>query len=166
MLATIIWFLASALVVDLAGYWLHRWAHRPGSHLYRAHMTHHVVNYPPRRFFSKRYQSSNGDSLVLYFAPWLIGYCVLALLLPCSVAIIAGAFAVAFLSSVVHDLTHLSNSIVWRWRVLKGIAVRHHTHHFKMGRNFGVLTDLWDRVFRTRRAGSASPIRIRDRAQR
>lgn len=163
MVATILWFLASAAFVDLVGYWLHRWAHRKGSPLHRAHMTHHVVNYPPRSFFSKRYRSSRADSLALWFAPFGAAYAAAVLLLgaPHPWAMIAGGLTVAVLSSVLHDLTHIQGSIAWRWRILGGIAARHHAHHFKMGRNFGILVPCWDVLFGTRRGGPASRQRSR-----
>ncbi len=152
MVAAILWFLASATFVDLAGYWLHRWAHRRGSPLYRAHMTHHVVNYPPKAFFSTRYKSARSDSLALWLAPFAILYGALILLVgaPHPWAMILGAAVVAFLSSVAHDLTHITGSVVWKRRWLVGIAVRHHVHHFKMGRNFGILVPWWDNLFGTR----------------
>ncbi len=154
MLAAILWFIASAAFVDLAGYWLHRWAHRPGSPLYRPHMTHHVINYPPRSFFSTRYRSSGSDGLAIWFVPFGLVYLIAMLLIgPEHLwAILLGGAAVATLSSIAHDQSHITGSIVWKRSWLRGIAVRHHTHHFKMGRNFGILFPWWDDIFGTRRA--------------
>lgn len=153
MLVAILMFLASATIVDFAGYWLHRWAHRPGSPLYRAHMTHHVVNYPPRKVFSDRYRSSGSDSLALWLAPFGLAYLIVLFLVdpPYVWVWVAGGAASAVASAVVHDLTHVSRSVVWMWRWTLGMAVRHHTHHFKMGRNFGILSPVWDVLFGTRR---------------
>jgi sterol desaturase/sphingolipid hydroxylase (fatty acid hydroxylase superfamily) len=158
MIAAVLFFLASAVLIDLIGYWLHRWIHVPGSWGYRAHMTHHVTNYPARAFFSSRYRSSRADSLVLYFAPFAAAYgaLVLCLGLPHPVAILAGAGVSVLLSSLLHDLTHIQGSIVWRWGMFGSIAARHHLHHFKMGRNFGILVPWWDLLFRTRRARARS----------
>lgn len=152
MVAAVLWFLASAAFVDFVGYWLHRWAHRKGSPLYRPHMTHHVVNYPSKAFFSSRYRSSRSDSLALWLAPFGAIYAVTILLVgaPHPWAMVLGGSVVAFLSAVSHDLTHISKSVVWRKRWLLGIAVRHHRHHFKMGLNFGILVPWWDWAFRTR----------------
>ena len=171
MIAAVVLFLTSAVLIDLVGYWLHRWIHVPGSWGYRAHMTHHVTNYPPRSFFSERYRSSRQDSLVWYFAPFGVAYVALVLLLglPHPWAILSGAAISVFLSSYLHDVTHVSGSFVWRWRFLKGVAVRHHVHHFKMGRNFGILVPWWDGIFGTRRpprrpgSGPTSRRRIRRR---
>ncbi len=174
MLAAVLWFLASAVFVDLAGYWLHRWAHRPGSPLYRSHMTHHVINYPPKAFFSTKYRSARSDSLGIWFAPFGFLYVLILLLMdaPHLWAAILGGAVVAVLSSVLHDKTHIEGSIVWRQKLFLGIAVRHHLHHFKMGRNFGILFPWWDDIFRTRRSpgspsqGSASRGRTRRRDRR
>jgi sterol desaturase/sphingolipid hydroxylase (fatty acid hydroxylase superfamily) len=152
MLAILL-FLASAVFVDLAGYWLHRWAHRPWSPVYRPHMTHHVINYPPRSFFSTKYRASHSDGLALWFVPFGLVYVavVLACDIPHPLAIFAGGGLVAALSSRAHTLTHISGSYLWRAKWLGGIAVRHHLHHFKMGRNFGILVPWWDGIFGTRR---------------
>ncbi len=157
MLAAILWFFASALFVDFAGYWLHRWAHRPGSPLYRPHMTHHVINYPPRSFFSTRYKSAGSDGLAIWFAPFGLVYALAIFLLdaPHPWAMLLGGAMVAVFSSKAHDLTHISGSIMWKRRQFAGIAVRHHVHHFKMGRNFGILVPWWDGIFGTRRAPGA-----------
>lgn len=168
MLAVLL-FIASAAFVDFAGYWLHRWAHRPSSPIYRPHMTHHVINYPPRSFFSTKYKPSHSDGLALWFMPFGIVYVavVLACGLPHPLAIIAGGALVAALSSRAHTLSHIGGSYLWRISPLNGIAVRHHTHHFKMGRNFGILVPWWDGIFGTSRVGPpAGESAFRPRSQR
>jgi sterol desaturase/sphingolipid hydroxylase (fatty acid hydroxylase superfamily) len=150
-MGAIIWFVISMLTADLIGYWLHRWAHRPRSPLHRPHMTHHVRNYPPRSFLSRKYQASGSDSLALWFVPFGIVYVVLVIVLglPHPVAIIAGGALTAVLSSVVHDLSHVEESLVWRVGPLRWLGRWHRIHHSKMGRNFGILLTLWDRLFGT-----------------
>lgn len=159
-MAALVLFVLSALFVDLAGYWLHRLAHsKVSGPMYRAHMTHHVVNYPPRAFFSPTYRTSGSDSLIVWFAPFMLVYIgvVVAVFHPIHIlAILAGAAFTSVASSVAHDLTHVTGSIVWRRKRFLGITVRHHAHHFKMSRNFGILIGLWDRIFRTRRGPIAS----------
>ncbi len=153
MVPVILWFLGSAVLVDLIGYWLHRAAHRPWSGaMHRAHMTHHVRNYPPREVTSDRYRSSRAASLAIWLAPFFVIYSVAAFAVgvPHPWAVVAGAGLTAAASSVIHDLTHVSGSIAWRWPMLLGPAVRHHAHHFKMGRNFGIVVTWWDDLFRTR----------------
>lgn len=147
----ILLFFASAVFVDFVGYWLHRLAHVPGSPLHRAHLTHHAVNYPPQSVLSDRYRSSRKDSLIIWFAPVGIAYAgLVALAAPHPIPVLVGGLVSAALSSALHDLSHISGSIVWRWSLLKGIGVRHHAHHFKMKRNFGILLPVWDNLFGTR----------------
>ncbi len=64
---------------------------------------------------------------------------------------------VAVLSAAIHDLTHVEGSLAWRRSQLVGMAVRHHAHHFKMRRNFGIILSWWDVLFGTRRTSSPSP---------
>lgn len=169
MIEAVLWFIGSAALVDLIGYWLHRWAHRPSSGpLYRAHMTHHVVNYPPKSVLSESYRSSGWDSLAIWFGPVLLLYAGLLLLADVHPwATLPGAIFVAVLSSVAHDLSHVRKSVGWRWRVLRGVTLRHYVHHFKMGRNFGILVPWWDGIFGTRRdqpvLGSGPTSRERNR---
>lgn len=148
MWATIIWFIASAAVVDLIGYGLHRWSHRPSSPLYRAHMTHHLVAYPPKRITSQRYVGSGVDSFVIWFAPFGVAYAILVAVagLPLLPIVIGGGL-VALLNSVIHDRIHIEGSLVSR--LLPKTTRRHLIHHRKMGRNFGILSSAWDRLFGT-----------------
>lgn len=163
MLQAALWFVGSAVFTDLVGYWLHRWAHRPSSGpMYRAHMVHHVKNYPPRDVMSSEYRSSGKDSLAIWFGPFLLVYAGLLLGLGIHPwATLPAALFVAVLSSVAHDLSHIHGSIAWRWKVLMGAAVRHHAHHFKMGKNFGVLVPWWDDLLGTRARPSRSSLRTR-----
>lgn len=163
MLQAVLCFVGSAVLVDLIGYWLHRWAHRPWSGpVYRAHMTHHVVNYPPSDVLSENYKSSGRDSLAIWFGPFLLLYSGLLLGLDIHPwATLPAATLVAILSSVAHDLSHVRASAAWRWRILLGASVRHHAHHFKMGRNFGILVPWWDNLFGTRAKPSAASLRAR-----
>ena len=99
MLSAVLYFLASAIFVDFVGYWLHRWSHRPWSPLHRPHMTHHVINYPPRSFFSSKYRSAGSDSLAIWFAPFGVIYAATILLLgvPHAIPILLGGALVAVL---------------------------------------------------------------------
>lgn len=155
----VVWFLVSAVLVDLIGYWLHRWIHRRSSGpMHRAHMVHHG-NYPPFDLTGESYRSARGNSLTVWFLPFGIVYAALWLVLglPHPVAVLLGGLASATVSSVFHDQTHLSGSAVWRLGFLRRMAFWHHVHHRKMGRNFGIVTTAWDRIFRTYSRGSASP---------
>lgn len=117
-------------------------------------MTHHVTNYPPQRFFSERYRSSGVDGLAIWFAPFGAIYVAAVLLsgIPHPTVILLGGALVIVSSSLVHDGAHMSRSWAWTWPATRGIALRHLTHHRRMGRNFGILTDVWDRLFGTYRA--------------
>lgn len=159
-MAAFLWFLASAIFVDLAGYWLHRWAHVRSSPLWRPHVTHHAVNYPPQAVMSTSYRSSRSDSLAIWFAPFGALYLLALMVLGCPhlIAAVLGGASVAVLSSVAHDLAHIHNSLVWRLNgYTKGVAVRHIAHHYKTARNFGILVPWWDSIFRTRGSRGTSP---------
>jgi sterol desaturase/sphingolipid hydroxylase (fatty acid hydroxylase superfamily) len=167
MAETIIWFLASAGFVDMVGYWLHRWSHRPKSPLYRSHMTHHVINYPSASFLSEKYKGAGSDNLAFWFAPFIMIYvaAIIIIGLPHQAAIFSGGGVIAVGSVIVHDLTHITNSIMWRWPLLNKSATWHRIHHRKMGKNFGIIFSCWDRIFRTRYLGSSSQSKHQDHRQ-
>jgi len=145
-------FFISWISVDFIGYWLHRWSHIESSPLYKRHMTHHIKNYPARNFISKNYRSSGSDSLAVWFAPFLVIYCsFFFIILPDSLALMIslGAIPPAFLSTAIHDLTHLKGSFIWRHKKLEHLAVGHYAHHRNMRKNFGITSFFWDRIFKT-----------------
>ena len=170
MSGTVTVFLCSAVLTDLAGYWLHRMIHQRWSGpMYRAHMTHHLVLYPPGKMFSERYQSAGWDSLALWFSPFFVllvgGYFLLGGPHPWVAA--AGALASAMASSYAHDMTHIRGSFMWRWfGWTKDISVRHHTHHYKMRKNYGILVPWWDVMFRTRAGRSVAAFLAQRQSQR
>lgn len=153
MVAAIVAFIISAILVDLIGYWLHRLAHRPiAGRLYAAHMVHHVDRYPPNNFISERYRPSGGiDSLVIWFLPFGLLYVAAAWLLdlPQLTMIVAGGLTVAIANSVMHDMSHVGGSFIWTRKLFASLGRRHRTHHRKMGKNFGILFGIWDHLFRT-----------------
>jgi sterol desaturase/sphingolipid hydroxylase (fatty acid hydroxylase superfamily) len=118
--------------------------------MYRAHMTHHLINYPAKRFLSDNYHSSGSDSLAIWFAPFGVLYAVLVFLSPLPVLpILLGGAAVALVNSVFHDLTHVSRSLAWRFRPFRRMGIWHRIHHSKMNSNYGILSPVWDWLFRT-----------------
>ena len=157
-------FFLSLVFVDLAGYWLHRWAHVKGSPFYRPHMVHHVRVYPPRRFLSESYETSGGGNLLLWFGPVLVLYVsLLWLLLPWPMALTGtvGGVIPGIVSSLVHDATHIRGS--WVWRRLGPLAEMHEVHHRRMRTNLGIVHFGWDRVFGTWRSPArAGGTRARD----
>lgn len=154
MVLAVALFLASAVFVDLVGYWLHRWAHRPRSPLYRAHMTHHIINYPPKRAIGPSYQTSGADSLIVWFAPFGFVYAATIIIagVPHPEALLLGGALTAVISSVLHDASHLVNSLAWRLMPRRSFS--HIIHHHRMSKNFGIVSGLWDLIF-----GTSSPER-------
>ncbi len=162
-MAAVTWFLLSAIITDLIGYWLHRWAHRPGSPLYRPHMTHHVTNYPAGDFTSETYRGAGRDSLAIWLTPFGLVYALLVLLAcPHPWAALAGSTAIMVLSSELHDGSHVADSVTRQFCFLSRLVKRHLVHHSRTDRCFGILTGVWDRLFATNWPGSASRSKRRD----
>lgn len=151
MVKFLVLFGGSWLLVDLIGYWLHRLAHLPKSPLYRAHMTHHVQNYPSNRLQSDSYRNSGADSLAVWFAPIVVLYWVVSALVfgRWGFPVMLGALPPAVLSTLVHDWTHLRVSPLTRTTWTRRLAYLHHIHHRNHQKNLGITIFWWDRIFGT-----------------
>lgn len=151
VLKNLLLFILSAGFVDFVGYWLHRWSHAKWSPLFKPHMTHHVKNYPPKKFTTDKYISSGADSLIIWFAPFGLLYLLTIVIfnIPSPIFVIAGGLLSAIVSAVLHDLSHLNNSIAYK--LFPKAVNNHKIHHSHMRKNYGVITDCWDRLFFSKR---------------
>lgn len=138
---------------EAAGYAFHRFLHTEAAgRLNRAHMNHHLQQYPPQDFTSDVYRSAGGDT-TLY--PFLVGGVALAgllcWLLPLAYALplLAELAFVGWLNNAAHDATHLRVHWLMSFRVYRRWRARHRVHHFDMTRNFGVVTFVADRAMGT-----------------
>jgi sterol desaturase/sphingolipid hydroxylase (fatty acid hydroxylase superfamily) len=141
--------------VEAAGYFFHRLLHTKwtGS-LHRAHMTHHVKLYPPEDYLSDKYRPAGADNTTYRFL--VAGVVIAALffwLTPLWLAIPVAFDLAAFgwLNSYVHDSTHIRGHWLERFKLYQKWRAIHYLHHVDMGKNFGIVTFLADRVMKTYR---------------
>lgn len=144
--------LASFLLSEFIGYVMHRTVHHPISGFaYRSHLVHHSI-YRPDDFVSKKYRSAGSHSLLVYAAPVFILTAVLVfLLVPFWYALLAvGVMAVvSIVNNSVHDLTHLEEHHLYRYKWFRH-AVKHHRYHHINCKNQYSITFFWfDRLFGT-----------------
>ncbi len=159
---TLVFVLFSILVVQGAGYLVHRAAHwRGGGALYRAHMAHHERLYPAADFLSSTYRlPPAGQSSVLGFLPYLLILMALAALaLPGRQALVFGATAIAvgWLNSALHDALHLRGHWLERHRWFLRLRALHYQHHLDMRTNLSVFSWFWDRVAGSYRDARTQP---------
>lgn len=148
------------VVTELAGYWVHRLAHWPrGGAIYRAHMVHHEVLYGTE-FLSDTYRNPPASSSsVLAFLPFfgaLVALFLLALPWPLGAVAAGVCLVVGWTNSRVHDRLHVRGCWLERLPGFARLRLLHRQHHADMSTNFGILSWLWDRAFRTYRAPAAA----------
>jgi sterol desaturase/sphingolipid hydroxylase (fatty acid hydroxylase superfamily) len=140
--------LAAALVGmafwTLAEYALHRFVLHGDSPFAKLHARHHAE---PNAFIGTPTWLSAGIILALVFLPaWL------AFSIPVAAGLSVG-FALAFLwYGIAHHLVH-HRPLRLLATFMQAAARRHYQHHNSMAYgNFGVTTELWDRIFGTQLA--------------
>ena len=144
--------------VDAFGYWTHRALHQSWTgRLHRAHMTHHLVLYPPTDFVSDKYRHAGSDNTTWTFL-------ALGLPLLCSPLLVALTGLIGWITafwlvgvlggsgllhSFIHDWLHLK--VHWfHWIPgAKRLVELHKIHHVDMSKNFGIFSFCWDKLGKT-----------------
>lgn len=146
LLATIFGF----FFTEGMGYLIHRLLHsRWMGSLHKAHMNHHLIQYPPGNYLSYQYRPAGTDSTVYRFVVAGVILAGLALwLTPIWIALpIMGNMAVmGFINSYVHDATHIKGHWLERFDAFLKWRKIHETHHNNMSKNYGIVTFFADRV--------------------
>ncbi len=151
--------LLAVVLGSLSAYVIHWVMHRSWSGpLYRSHMEHHQVHYPPSDLYSTgKYRSSGWSSGWLTFTPivalsWLgiLAFMRLLHLGALGQGIVLAVFAVlGWAHGYVHDAFHVSDHRLGRFAWFQRLRLLHEPHHFDMRKNLGILWFGWDRVFGT-----------------
>jgi hypothetical protein len=162
MIAFFLTILISFFVTSLFGHVVHWALHQSWTgRVNMSHMTHHLKLYPPEDYLSEIYRNAGKDStpkffaiaaLPLILAPivlWLCG--ILPGVLAVTVLVVEGVMG--FLHDYLHDAFHIKNHLLTRIPGVKVIFDRwvkiHYLHHVDMGKNYGIFTFHWDRLFGT-----------------
>jgi sterol desaturase/sphingolipid hydroxylase (fatty acid hydroxylase superfamily) len=160
MITIIITIILGFFITTLFGHVVHYALHQPWSgKVHKAHLTHHLIKYPPHDFMSDEYRSAGKDStpkffvwagLPLIITPiilWLCGIIPLVIM----ITILGVEGIIGFLHSYLHDAFHIKNHWLYKVPILgkqfTKLVHLHYLHHVgKMNFNFGIFTFLWDRV--------------------
>ncbi len=126
--------------------------------VYRAHMDHHLKQYPPSDLLSKTYRHAKWyNSGPLLFTPplvmimlaamavlWFFGMPLWALTTFAVTMICFG-----FVNDYVHDNSHIEGHWLERFAWFRNLRATHFQHHHNMKRNFGIVLFVWDKLFKT-----------------
>lgn len=147
--------------------WLTHWAlHQPWSGKFqRAHMNHHLKQYPPKDLRSKTYRSAGTDDALFAFIPTIGGAILLWSFFLKLLGVSWSGIGLVFLESLLvgwfhqyfHEGFHVENFWLRKYRWFQKLEDLHYLHHRNMRRNLGILWFGWDRVFRTYREVVPTP---------
>lgn len=146
---------------SLIGWFVHWVLHQRWSGpLYRAHMNHHIFQYPPDDLVSGVYRTSGTADSTLIFTPAVtlafFLYAAVLYALGTDAYVIGGTaletLALGILHDSLHTGFHVKKSVWARWEIFAPLRDLHFVHHKRTNRNFGILFFGWDRLFRTFRA--------------
>lgn len=152
---------ASLVVASFFGHVVHWILHQKwAGAFHRAHMDHHLTQYPPGRLASDRYRSAKWyrGGPFLFTPPLVVilvstGGLLWRLGAPFWCIWVFGAVVVGFglFNDYVHDAYHLQSHRLNRFGWYKRGRRLHFYHHVHMDKNFGIVFFFWDRVLGTTR---------------
>jgi sterol desaturase/sphingolipid hydroxylase (fatty acid hydroxylase superfamily) len=149
MLAAILWF----FVFEFMGYLLHCFMHVKGTGVYnRIHTAHHVL-YTPEDFLSKKYRYVGKYDTILLFTPFFIlAGLTMFMVFSWVVALfcLAELSLVSWLNDRAHYYVHVSPNKLEKFGWFRKMREYHLKHHVEETSNYGVLSSIWDRVFKTK----------------
>lgn len=146
------------IVLVFLGYVFHIVFHKSWSgHFYRAHMNHHLKQYPPEDYVSDVYRDAGKDNTIYLFAfaffPLVFLDIVLiifgALSIVFGVGVLVEMIVISWLNSEMHDAFHTTKTFWHRFWFFERLKKLHYMHHVDMTKNYGIFSFTWDKIFGT-----------------
>jgi len=137
-------FIIALFVGTFVEYWGHRLMHSGGV-LKKRHARHHRLG--SGQGVAGEFRDYVLPSLTISWVGFLVS-------VPAGIGFFAGVVVYAAIAAWSHQLQHEHPHKVW-WMPQPQHSVHH--HHQEWHHNFGMTTDLWDRVFRTYRRHEPLP---------
>lgn len=150
--------LISSVITGMLGYWVHMSFHHSWSGpFFKAHQSHHFIQYPPGDLVSEVYRDAGKDNTLYLFALvfipvigaviasiFLFGVSILS-----AIVIIVSMIGTGLLNDRLHDSFHLFKS---PWQILpfyKNWQRLHFIHHYDISKNYGIYSFTYDKLFKT-----------------
>jgi sterol desaturase/sphingolipid hydroxylase (fatty acid hydroxylase superfamily) len=153
----LLWFVAAfgagLLVVEVAGYFWHRWVEHNavfGHNIQSFHIRHHEHNYPVEKLrpAEQKYKSARSWGWYALTAFLVVGTLVLVPRPYNFVMVLTGLVYAKFVINYMHTRFHVRQHWLARTRYFQHIQKLHDIHHFGPY-NYGVLFYFMDRIFGT-----------------
>jgi sterol desaturase/sphingolipid hydroxylase (fatty acid hydroxylase superfamily) len=145
-------FLIGPLVVEVVGYFWHRYVEHKcklGTLLATRHYEHHEVFYPVEKL--RGHDTYMDAKSWTWYAVGVVTSAIVLLTLPHSSAlfVLLGAWAYAWgLTLHMHTAFHVRKHCLWRFKWFRRIARLHDIHHYD-NCNYGICLFFMDRIFGT-----------------
>jgi sterol desaturase/sphingolipid hydroxylase (fatty acid hydroxylase superfamily) len=150
MFSIVIVSLFGLILGDGLGYFIHMFLHSPRSgQAFRAHMNHHLKQYPTTSYLSEKYRSPGKDNTVFIFGAVLLVLCSLMFIfLPLRFAIILSAefLVLGLLNDYLHDRFHIHPHWLEKYKFFHKLRATHYLHHRDMKTNYGIFSFIFDRM--------------------
>ena len=147
------------LVSSFFGYLVHKILHISKLKvLYKAHMEHHLIHYPPNDLTSEKYRKAKFfNSGTFLFTPPLLSILTIANLILYYLdfdAIKVLVFSIsmimyAILTDLIHDSFHLNNCFLKKSKFYMKMREKHFIHHRNMKKNLGIISSEFDYIFKS-----------------
>lgn len=140
------------------GYVFHLMFHKPWSgRFYKAHMNHHLKQYPASDYYSDEYRDPGQDNTVwlftLVFSPFVITVLLLTVFriisMTIGIPVLLEMALIGWVNNDLHDSFHLRKSFWQRFWFFDRLVKLHYNHHVNMGTNYGIFSFIWDKIFGT-----------------
>lgn len=149
-------------ISTLFGYVVHWAIHQKWSGpLNKMHLTHHLKLYPAGDYFSDVYRDAGKDDSTFIFALpalpvitapiflWWLGILPLPLMITSLIVMLIMILLHIHIHNAFHLRNHFLNRIPILGKWFKNWNDLHYLHHIKFGRNLGIFSFHWDKLFGT-----------------
>lgn len=149
------------IIGSLLGYFIHKSLHSSWTMAgFRAHSSHHNIQYPPNDYFSDVYRGAGKNNSVYLFlialSPPILFFATLVYLgyigWIITTIILIEAALIGFLNDYIHDSFHIYNHWLNRSifkNIFRKLNKLHMIHHIDQSKNFGIFDPTWDYIFKS-----------------
>ena len=143
--------LAGPFVVELVGYFWHRWVeHREllGKTVAFRHYKHHETEYPVNRLRTNEYRNANSWT---WYVVGISASIIAPLVAPIEYAIPFALGAWVYAWGIVlnmHTAFHVNGHFLWKYKWFQKLVKLHDIHHYD-NVNYGICLFFMDRLFGT-----------------
>jgi sterol desaturase/sphingolipid hydroxylase (fatty acid hydroxylase superfamily) len=151
LIYALLFFLAGPFVVELVGYFWHRWVeHREllGKTVAFRHYKHHETEYPVNRLRTNEYRNANSWT---WYVVGISASIIAPLVAPIEYAIPFALGAWVYAWGIVlnmHTAFHVNGHFLWKYKWFQKLVKLHDIHHYD-NVNYGICLFFMDRLFGT-----------------